>query len=342
MKAVEAVEGFFRARASRKDSPNTTDAYRRDLEGVLAILAEQLGTTVPELETEAIAPLAVMQDAFGTFAADHANRSVLRAHSTWTMYFAYLVSIEAVVGSPMPGVVKPPRPGKSPKPLPVQTLARVVTTVEDGAVVWRDPWPERDAAITLTMARTGCRSAEAIALNIGDVVREPGNEGLRLFGKGQVERAFPVPPVLVHNIIGRYLDSARKRFPELARKRVRDEASAYDWWRSDQPLFLGRTGERITRQQLKYLIRKVFGAAAVGADLSPGVIAHVLRHTAATGFAAAGVKANELRLLFGWASLATAQHYIETTGVELREAAEKFDVFNLPVTDASPGRLGGS
>lgn len=328
MRAVDAQAGFFRARASRKDSPNTTDGYRRDLVGVTKILAAQLGTTVDELEVEQFADLEVMRGAFGTFASDHANRSVLRAHSTWTMFFAYLVSIEAVTGSPMPGVAKPPRPGKEPKPLPGATLARVVATVRDGDVEWRDRWPERDAAVTLTLARTGCRTAELIALNVVDVVREPGNEALRLFGKGGKERTFPVEPVLV-DIIGRYLDSARKRFPELARKRVKDGASPYDYWAGDAPLILGRKGERITREQLKYLIRKVFGAAAVGADRSPGALVHVLRHTAATGLAGSGVRAHELAKLFGWASLATAQHYIDTTGTELREAAAKSSALDL-------------
>jgi site-specific recombinase XerD len=329
VRAVEAQAGFFRARASRKYSPNTTDGYRRDLEGVMGVLAVQLGTTVDELEVEEIADLEVMREAFGRFASDHSHASVIRAHSTWSMYFGYLVSIKAVPGSPMPGVAKPPRPKKLPKPLPSQTMTRVVSTVRDGGVEWRDPWPERDAAVTLTIARTGCRSSEAISLNIGDVMREPGNEALRFLGKGSKERMFPVEPVLIEGIIGRYLDSARKRFPNLAKKRVKPDASPYDWWDADQPLFLGRTGERITREQLKYLIRKVFGAAAVGADRSPGALVHVLRHTAATGLAGSGVRAHELTKLFGWESLATAQHYIDTTAVELREAAAKSSALDL-------------
>jgi site-specific recombinase XerD len=330
VKADEAVAGFFRARASGKDSPHTTDAYRRDLEGVLKILADQLGTTVGELEIEQIAPLPVMQDAFGAFAATHANRSVLRAHSTWSMFFAHLLTAQVVTGSPMTGVRKPARPGKQPKPLQEDTLARVVETVRDGAVEWRDPWPERDAAVTLTFARTGCRTAELLGLNIVDVVRDPGEEALRLFGKGGKERIFPVEGVLI-GFLGVYLDSRRKRFPALALKRPREGANAtpFDWWPPDAPLIVDREGNRMRSGALKYLIGKVFDAAGVGADRSPGALAHVLRHTAANSYSRAGITAIELVKLFGWESLATAQHYIDASGSELRAAAGKSNALDL-------------
>nr|WP_239071351.1 hypothetical protein [Amycolatopsis sp. SID8362] len=50
MRLSEAQQAFFAARRPRKDSPHTTDAYRRDLAGITALLVSELGRPAEDLE----------------------------------------------------------------------------------------------------------------------------------------------------------------------------------------------------------------------------------------------------------------------------------------------------
>jgi len=333
VRVVDAVRVWFtEVRAPMRQSPNTTDAYRNDLRSLLLVIARQLETTTDVLTVTDIAPLSVMRRAFGEWTENgpngqpRAKRSIKRAHSTWTVFFEYLVSEELVPGSPMPGVGKPKKVERQPKPFKAAAAARIVTAVQDGAAERRDPWPELDRAIVLTDMITGARSAELLDANIADVNRTPRSEGIRITGKGGYERTAPIEPVLL-DVLAAYLDTRRARFPELARKRAAEGASAWDWWPPDAPLFVDRTGERMRRGALKYLIGLVYRAAGVEAERASGALTHALRHTAATRAAENGATVIELMQLFGWQSLSTPQNYIEATGREVRAAARTSPVY---------------
>ena len=88
MRVLDAQHAFFAARRPRKDSPHTTDAYRRDLAGITALLA---GTSAEHLMVENLTAQA-LRAAFGAFADVHAKSSVLRAWSTWNQFLTFCVS----------------------------------------------------------------------------------------------------------------------------------------------------------------------------------------------------------------------------------------------------------
>lgn len=335
VRALDAVHVWFtEVRAPMRQSANTTDAYRNDLRSLLLVIARQQDTTVDALTVRDIAPLPVMRRAFGEWAENgprgepRAKRSIRRAHSTWTVFFNYLVSEELVPGSPMPGVGHPKSVARQPKPFKAAAAAQIVRAVQDGATERQDPWPEQERALVLVDMITGARSAELLSANIADVNRTPGSEGIRITGKGEYERTAPIEPVLL-DVLAAYLDTRRARFPELARKRVPDGASAWDWWPPDAPLFVGRNGERLGRGALKYMITLVYRAAGVEAERASGALTHALRHTAATRAAENGATVIELMQLFGWQSLGTPQNYIEATGREVRAAARTSPVYGL-------------
>lgn len=328
VRAIDAMKTWFEVRAPRKDSEHTTRAYERDLSSVLAVIARQLGKPEGEIEVLDLAPLPVMRRAFGEWARSRSPRSVRRGHSTWSGFFEFLVSEELVPGSPMPGVGKPKLPRAQPKPFSVDDSSRILRAVGAGTVPRRDPWPELERAIVITDLATGLRTAELLGLNIGDVNRSPGNEGMRVLGKGGRERSVPVERVLLDDVIAPYLATRRARFPERARQRGVDErASAWDWWPPDSPLFVGRDGERLGRGALQYMIELVYRAAGVEATRAQGALTHALRHTAATRIAESGRTVVELMQLFGWASLSTPQAYIDATAREVRSAARANPVY---------------
>src|SRR5207302_9458675 len=85
MQVSEAQQACFAARRPRKDSPHTTDAYRRDLAGITTLLVSELGSPAEDLDvTELSGP--ALRSVFGVFADGHARRSVLRAWPTWNQF----------------------------------------------------------------------------------------------------------------------------------------------------------------------------------------------------------------------------------------------------------------
>jgi site-specific recombinase XerD len=315
-----AFDDWFMARAPRKDSPNTIEAYARDLRTVLAEVARVLGVPPSEVGIDQL-DKAMMRRAFGAWSETRGVATVRRGHSVWSGFFQYLVSEDRLPGSPMVGVAKPKAQRRLPKAFAEDDAARIVRAILDQAVDRRDPWPELDAAAVLTLITTGERLGELLGTNVGDVTRTAGSERIRVTGKGDAERAVPIQPALV-NVLGAYLNSRRARFPSSARQRgVPADAGAWDWWTPDAPLFVDRRGERMRKGGLQYLVQKVYIAAGVDATRARGALVHALRHTAATRMAERGATGQQLMDFLGHRSLATTQGYLSATAHSVRAAA---------------------
>ncbi|MGH9063991.1 MAG: site-specific integrase [Acidimicrobiales bacterium] len=87
----EFVDAHLRALGTRKPSPHTLDAYRRDLHGVGARMAEAEGVELDELALEHLTKTA-LREAFSSWATDHAAASLARAWSSWSTFFDFLVA----------------------------------------------------------------------------------------------------------------------------------------------------------------------------------------------------------------------------------------------------------
>src|SRR5213082_3491834 len=147
MKLSEAQQAFFAARRPRKDSPHTTDAYRRDLAGITTLLVAELGRPAEDLEVADLTGPA-LRSAFGAFADGHAKSSVLRAWSTWNQFLTFCVVEGLLSGNPMVAVARPKPPALSPKPLRGEdTPERLLHAVASGVRRVRKPWPERDLLV---------------------------------------------------------------------------------------------------------------------------------------------------------------------------------------------------
>ncbi|GAA1649298.1 tyrosine-type recombinase/integrase [Kribbella alba] len=303
MKVLAAQSAFFAARRPRKDSPNTTDAYRRDLAGITALLAGDPETLdVDDLTAPAL------RTAFGEFADNHAKTSVLRAWSTWNQFLTFCVSDGLLAGNPMGAVARPKTPPLSPKPLRGEdTPEKLLKAAADGTRKSRDPWPERDVLVLALGLVAGLRSAEMRALSADSLAGRPSEMRLHIHGKGSRDRSIPVEPIM-ERIIEVYVESCARRFPG---KRFRRSAK----------LLLDRTGRPIGRGGLDYLVKSCYRWAGLHDRVPVGANLHALRHTFATRLAEDGATASEIMALLGHASLTTSQNYIEATGREQRAAA---------------------
>jgi integrase/recombinase XerC len=295
---MELIEEYLGARAVRKPSVHTLQAYRRDL-GLIVGLIPGEKVTLGDLSPR------VLRAAFALFAQDRAPASIARAWSSWNAFFTFLVTEQIVAGNPMSAVDKPRAVGHSPKPLRGEdTPERLLDAVSRADDRQRDPWPERDLVVVALALCAGLRLSELLALRVGSLMGRPGERRVEVAGKGGRPRTVPIEPEL-DAVVDRYVQSRRVRFG-------RAEATS--------PLLVDRHGAPLRRGGLQYLVESCYRRAGVTDRVPRGAQLHALRHTFATRLAEDGANASEIMRLLGHASLTTSQNYIEVTAAQQRAA----------------------
>ena len=120
----------------------------------------------------------------------------------------------------------------------------------------------RDHALLLLLYNSGARVSEAASLLIGDLNLRPNQLGdVQLRGKGRKIRRCPLWPATVNALI----TLVRSRSP-------------------DQPVFLNRLGDAITRHGIHWMLRNHVRAASASHPslLRRPISPHTIRHTTAT------------------------------------------------------------
>lgn len=307
---ADAVSGWLVNLGATKPSPATLAAYRRDVEGIASRLAalEDLGDaadlTLPDLERTAL------RAAFSSWASDHAASSVRRAHSAWSNFFDFLVSEGVMDGNPMAAIPKPKTPTVLPRSIrardAVRRLFRTASEVDSRA---RDPWPTRDLAVIATFCVTGIREAEAAGLDLGSLAGEASARRMEVRGKGGKVRPIPIDRTL-DRVLEAYERERVARFPK------------HDLDHPSTPLFVDTRGRRMSVDQIRYLVEKLYVRAGIRAQVPSGALVHALRHTFATAALEAGADVVELQELLGHASLETTRRYLSATAQGLRHVVQ--------------------
>lgn len=299
----QALIAWLTNLGATKPSPHTLAAYRRDLEGVAARLRELEGLPAVNLDD---LDRSALRAAFASWAADHAAASTRRAHSAWSSFFDFLVAEGALEGSPMSAVPKPKAPSALPRAIRARdAAARLFATARQPDPGSRRPWPARDLALVATFCVTGVREAEAVRLDIGSLVGEPGARRIEVVGKGNKARPVPIDEPL-EAVLASYLEERSGRFPEEDVPHPRS------------PLFVDVRGRRMSVDQVRYLVERLYIRAGIRAQVPAGALVHALRHTFATSALEAGADVVELQELLGHASLETTRRYLSATAQGLR------------------------
>jgi site-specific recombinase XerD len=302
-----AVDAWLTTLGAAKPSPHTLTAYRGDLVGVGGRLAELEGLDTVHLP-DLVRP--ALRGAFASWAADHAAASVRRAHSAWSSFFDFLVTEGVVEGNPMAGIPKPKTPSALPRTIRARdAVARLLATAAVPDPRGRRPWPARDLALVATFCVTGLREAEAVELSCGSLEGEPDARRLRVLGKGGKARPVPIDPTL-DRVLADYQAERSARFP------------GHDLDHPGTPLFVDWEGDRLTVDQVRYLVERLYVRAGLRAQVPAGALVHALRHTFATSALEAGADVVELQELLGHASLETTRRYLSATGAGLRHVIQ--------------------
>jgi integrase/recombinase XerD len=272
-------------RYERVLSPNTVEAYGRDLGALTAFLGAR-GLT------PGAAGAAELRAFFAGPGGDGAPSSVARRTASLRSFYTFLAREGLREDDPSGALRSPRRPQDLPRVLSVEDVSRLLE-----AIVPAGALGQRDLVALELLYGCGLRASELLGLREGDADLEAGL--VRCTGKGDKERVVPMGGA-AQTALGRYLRDGRR---QLLRGRRRPE------------LILNARGAPLTRQGLDYLVRKVLARA----DLLGRASAHTLRHSFATHLLAAGADLRSVQEMLGHANVATTQLYTHVTVEHLRE-----------------------
>ena len=167
-------------------------------------------------------------------------------------------------------------------------------------------------ALVETLAATGMRISEALALNIDSANLSKGEAVI--IGKGNKQRTVFFTERAV-TWINRYLA-------------LRNDAS--------QPLFAGTNGQRLQPTSVQAMFRRT--NAPLFKRLGKRVTPHILRHTAATNLLQRGCPIGHIKEILGHQNLeTTCRFYLgQLTKAEVRRAFDAYMHYEVPISESLP------
>ena len=277
-------------RNEQNASPNTLNAYARDLQDFLRFLARRRSTPEKTTAEDLVTYIARLRS------AGRAPASVARRLSALRGFYRHLVREHGLAQDPTEHV-DTPRPAR---PLP-KTLSQPVATALVEAPDVSRPTGVRDRALLELLYATGLRASECLALRLEDVNRTAGY--VICTGKGRKQRLVPVGASALA-WIETYLRDARPRWT-----RRRDAGR----------LFVNPRGGVLSRQTLWTVVRRAATTAGVERRVSP----HTLRHSFASHLLEGGADLRSVQAMLGHADIATTQIYTHLPGAALRRMYER-------------------
>lgn len=275
-------------------SSNTVSAYRRDLMGLLAHLAEPelLSETSAERQDQLLTNCSeVCLRAYLDARGDLSVRSRGRLVSTLRRFFAFALQVGAIQTNPA-AQLKQPRTGRR---LPGTLSEREVEALLAAPSMTR-PNEARDRAMLELLYATGLRVTELVSLRLIQVNLRQGV--VKVIGKGEKERLVPLGEHAAETL-GCYLADARPALVTPA---------------SDDVLFPGRGGQPLTRQAFWHAIKRYAQRVGIQRDISP----HTLRHAFATHLINHGADLRVVQLLLGHSNISTTQIYTHVAQTRLK------------------------
>jgi len=277
------VEAFLAVGAARL-APRTVDAYRRDLEALVAWLGRPAGSATRDDLERYLAQLR---------ADGLAGSTIARRLAAVRSLFRHQLLIGARDDNPAVEIESPRRPRRLPRTLSPGEAERLVQ-----AAAGTTPRSLRDHALVELLYGAGLRVSEAVGLERGGV--DLDERLVRSLGKGGKERVVPIGRSAAE-ALRRYLSRGR---PHLDR-RHRPE------------LFLNAQGGPLTRAGAFLILRRL----AEKAGLEPGrVHPHLLRHSFATHLLEGGADLRSVQEMLGHADLATTELYTHVTDRRRRDS----------------------
>jgi site-specific recombinase XerD len=224
--------------------------------------------------------------------------TVARKLAATRSFFGALVERGDLEANPADLVSSPKRDAYLPSVLKPGDVAALLEQMPGST-----PLELRDRAMFELAYSAGLRAEELVNVDLTGV--DPDAEEVRVEGKGAKTRVLPV---------GEHAWRALDAY--LARGRPKLAAAAE---RTDDALFLSKSGRRLSTSDVRRRLRLQLSRAVVQGGVTP----HTLRHSFATHLLEGGADLRVIQELLGHASISTTQTYTRVESKRLKAAYAK-------------------
>jgi integrase/recombinase XerC len=270
------------ARSLTSSSPNTVEAYRRDVEA-FAEWAGRAGFDDPAH----IDRLILRRYVAHLTTRRYAKRSVARKISSLRRYFAWAAKVGHRVGNPAAALRAPGGEGRLPRVLTHDDLGTLLDPKQVGdQPTWQDL---RDLAVLEVLYGSGVRVSELCGLDLHSI--DLTQSFMTVWGKGSKQRRVPLsePAAMA---LDRWLTRRHEALVEPI-----------------EALFVNTRGNRLTPRDVRRILDR----------RSPiPTHPHALRHSFATHLLDGGADLRAVQELLGHANVATTQRYTHVSKERLR------------------------
>lgn len=270
----------------RNFTPNTLDAYMRDIDKLLCFL-----------KSEGIPPTEVSLENLHTFAASLHDigigpRSQCRILSGVRSVYRFLETEKYIDNDPTELLESPHIGDHLPEVLTTEEVDRLEQAIDLSK--WEG---QRNKAIIEVLFSCGLRVSELITLRLSDLYLD--EHFIRVRGKGNKERFVPISDSAIKHLMFWFAD----------RNIMKIKPGEEDY------VFLNRRGAHLTRTMILIMIKRLGEEAGIGKTISP----HTLRHSFATVLLEGGADLRAIQAMLGHESIGTTEIYTHIDTHTLRE-----------------------
>lgn len=273
-------------RIERQVSPHTLTNYQRQLDAIVALLAEQ-GIQQWQQITPSVVRFVLAQSK----KAGLKEKSLALRLSALRQFLSYLVQQGKLKVNPATGISAPKQSKHLPKNIDGDQVQQLLANDS------KEPIDIRDRAILELMYSSGLRLSELQGLDLNNI--NTRTREVRVIGKGNKERIVP---------FGRYASHALQQWLKVRLLfNPKDEA-----------LFVSQLGNRISHRSIQKRLETWGIRQGLNSHLNP----HKLRHSFATHMLEASSDLRAVQELLGHSNLSTTQIY---THLNFQHLADVYD-----------------
>lgn len=281
------VKDYMRyLKLDRNYSPNTLEAYQRDLHYLLEFLQKK---NLPVLDVK-------LEDLEEFSAGLHdmgiGPRSQARVLSGIRSFYSFLI-LEGYLQDDPTELLPSPQIGEH---LPEYLTVEEVDLLE-GAIDLSKWEGHRNRAIIEVLFSCGLRVTELVNLKLSDVFEE--EKFIRVLGKGRKERLVPIS--------GKALQELHFWYDDRNKMNIKPGEEDY--------VFLNRRGAHLTRTMILIFIKNAAIVAGIKKTISP----HTLRHSFATALVKGGADLRVVQAMLGHEDISTTEVYTHLDTSDLRK-----------------------
>ncbi len=274
----------------RNFSPNTIEAYQRDLAYLTQYVSGQ-GLALTEVQLADLEHFSAGLHDLGISA-----RSQARILSGIRSFYHFMVLDGEMENDPSELLPFPQLGEHLPEYLSVEEVDMMESSIDLSK--WEG---QRNKAIIEVLFSCGLRVSELVNLKMSDLFEN--EKFIRVHGKGNKERLVPISTKAIQEVHYWYLD----------RNLMKIKPGEEDY------VFLNRRGAHLTRTMILIMIKQTAVDAGIKKTISP----HTLRHSFATALLKGGADLRAIQVMLGHENIGTTEIYthIETSDLK-REILE--------------------